>query len=97
MSLLENLGNVLMSNKEDKFAVMAEAILAAVGGKDNILSVDHCITRLRLEVKDRLLVDEKLLKAAGATGVLRPGKDAVQIVVGPTVEYIFEAFKKLLG
>lgn len=41
------------------YAALAAALLAGVGGAGNIASVDNCITRLRLEVKDRLLVDEK--------------------------------------
>ena len=41
------------------------------------------VARLRLEVKDRLLVDEKKIKSSGAAGVIRPGKTAVQVVIGP--------------
>ena len=79
----------------DDYSAMAAAILEGVGGKDNVLSIDHCITRLRLEVKDRLLVDDKKLKAAGATGVLRPGKNGVQIVIGPTINFVHDEFKNL--
>ena len=58
---------------------------------------DHnCITRLRLEVKDRLLVDEKKLKASGAAGVVRPGKTSVQVIIGPKVQFVADEFKKLV-
>ena len=52
--------------------------------------------RLRLEVKDRLLVDEKKLKASGAAGVIRPGKTSVQVIIGPKVQFVADEFKKLL-
>lgn len=78
------------------YAAMAAAILEGVGGKDNVTSADNCITRLRLEVKDRLLVDEKKLKASGAAGVIRPGKTSVQVIIGPKVQFVADEFKKLL-
>ena len=74
---------------------MAAIILEGVGGKENVTSIDHCITRLRLEVKDRLLVDEKKIKASGASGVIRPGKTSVQGVIGPKVQFVHDEFKKL--
>ena len=77
------------------FATMAAAILEGIGGKENVTSIDHCITRLRLEVKDRLLVDEKKIKAAGAAGVIRPGKTSVQVIIGPKVQFVYDEFKKL--
>ena len=46
----------------------AEKILAALGGADNIVEIEPCITRLRTEVKDAALIDETGLKAAGAHG-----------------------------
>ena len=78
------------------YAALAAALLAGVGGAGNIASVDNCITRLRLEVKDRLLVDEKALKATGVAGVIRPGKTSVQIIIGPKVQFVAEEFKKLV-
>ena len=77
------------------FSAMAAVILEGVGGKDNITSIDHCITRLRLEVKDRLLVDEKKIKSSGAAGVIRPGKTSVQVIIGPKVQFVHDEFKKL--
>ena len=78
------------------YAALAAALLAGVGGAGNIASVDNCITRLRLEVKDRLLVDEKALKATGVAGVIRPGKTSVQIIIGPKVQFVADEFKKLV-
>ena len=77
------------------YTAMAEVILEGLGGKDNIASMDHCITRLRLEVKDRLLVNEAKIKSSGASGVIRPGKNSVQVIIGPKVQFVFDEFKKL--
>ena len=77
------------------FADMAAVILEGLGGKENVTSIDHCITRLRLEVKDRLLVDEKKIKSSGAAGVIRPGKTSVQVIIGPKVQFVADEFKKL--
>ncbi|HZL02053.1 MAG TPA: PTS glucose/sucrose transporter subunit IIB [Cellulomonas sp.] len=63
----------------------AEQILAALGGDTNIVDLEPCITRLRVEVTDPLLVDEAALKAIGAFGVVRSGR-IVQVIVGPEAD-----------
>jgi PTS system N-acetylglucosamine-specific IIC component len=86
--------NISLAN--DDYTGMARIILEGVGGAENVVSVDNCITRLRLEVKDRLLVDEKKIKSSGAAGVIRPGKTSVQVVIGPKVQFVAEEFNKLV-
>ncbi len=83
-----------VGNKD--FAVVAAGILEALGGKDNITSADYCATRLRLEVKDQLLVNDKAVKAAGAAGIIKPGKTSVQVVIGTQVQFVYDEFKKLI-
>ncbi len=68
-------------------ASKAEQIVAALGGSDNIVEIEPCITRLRTEVHDPSLVDEDALKAAGAHGVLKAGT-VIQVVVGPEADTI---------
>ncbi|WP_199423920.1 PTS transporter subunit EIIB [Actinotalea solisilvae] len=63
----------------------AEQILAALGGDANIIDLEPCITRLRVELEDPSLVDEAALKATGAFGVVRSGR-VVQVVVGPEAD-----------
>lgn len=87
--------DVVVEMGGENYIAMAKAILEAVGGKDNIVSIDHCITRLRLELRDRLVVDDKVIKAAGASGILRPGKSEVQIVIGPKIQFVYDAFEEL--
>ena len=80
---------------DNGFSAQAAAILEGLGGRDNIISIDNCVTRLRLEIKDDDSVDEKKIKAAGVAGVIRPGKNSVQVVVGTKVQFVAEEFKKL--
>jgi N-acetylglucosamine PTS system EIIB component len=63
----------------------AAQILAALGGDDNIVDLEPCITRLRVEVNDPGQVDEAGLKAAGAIAVVFGG-DGVQVIVGPEAD-----------
>ena len=58
--------------------------------------LDNCITRLRLEVKDQALVDEKKIKSAGVAGVIRPGKNSIQVIVGTKVQFVADEMKKML-
>lgn len=71
-----------------------QAIVDALGGKENIKSQDACITRLRLTVVDEGKVDEEKLKKAGVFGVVRLGGGIMQVVVGPQAELISEEMKK---
>ena len=79
----------------DNFTEVAKIILEGVGGKANVTSIDNCITRLRLEIKDYTKVDEKKIKSAGVAGVIRPGKNSVQVIVGTKVQFVADEFKKL--
>ena len=63
----------------------AEQILAALGGDTNVVELEPCITRLRVEVTDPQLVDDGALKASGAFGVVRTGR-VVQVIVGPEAD-----------
>ncbi len=80
---------------DNDYTEVARIVLEGIGGKDNVTSIDNCITRLRLEIKDYTLVDEKNIKSAGVAGVIRPGKNAVQVVVGTKVQFVADEFKKL--
>ena len=79
----------------DDYTEIAKKILAGCGGKGNIVSIDNCVTRLRLEVRDMTAVNDKAIKAAGVAGVIKPGKTSVQIIVGTKVQFVADAFSKL--
>ncbi|WP_059172084.1 N-acetylglucosamine-specific PTS transporter subunit IIBC [Bacillus sp. FJAT-27445] len=67
----------------------------ALGGKDNLLSIDNCVTRLRLRVKDADNVNENRLKQLGSKGVIKLSKQDIQVVVGTDVEFLANEIKKL--
>ena len=75
-------------------ARQAGMILKGLGGAENVVSIDHCVTRLRLELKDASKIDEAAILAAGAPGVIRMGKNAVQVVVGTSVQFVAEELQK---
>jgi len=81
--------------KENSMSSKAEQILAGLGGADNIIEIEACITRLRTEVEDPSKVNEAALKAAGAHGVIATGK-VVQVVVGPEADNIAEDIEDLM-
>ena len=84
---------VVLAN--DNFTEVARVVLEGIGGKENVTSIDNCITRLRLEIKDYTKVDEKKIKSAGVAGVIRPGKTSVQVIIGTQVQHVADEFKKL--
>lgn len=83
---------VLTKNKNH--AEVAKVIFEALGGKENIVSIDNCATRLRLEVKDTTLVNDKLIRTVAA-GIVKPSKTDVQVIIGPLVEFVATELKKL--
>lgn len=79
---------------EDYFC---ELVLKELGGFENILLVDSCITRLRVEVKDTKKVDDKELKKLGASGVLKVGTNGVQAIFGSKAQFICNDLKSITG
>ncbi|MBX7449390.1 PTS transporter subunit EIIC [Mycolicibacterium sp. 3033] len=65
----------------------AEQLIEAFGGRENLVNVDACITRLRMEVADKSKVDQGRLKALGAAGVIEVGNN-VQAVFGTQSEVL---------
>lgn len=72
----------------------ARKILKALGGADNIIDLEPCITRLRVEVKDGGDVDEEALRSAGAHAVMRAG-NVIQVVVGPEADDIADEIEEM--
>ncbi len=56
--------------------------IEALGGRENIVSTNACITRLRMEVKSSKDLDDNLFKRLGAKGVIKPTNNSIQIVLG---------------
>ncbi|MEC2072730.1 N-acetylglucosamine-specific PTS transporter subunit IIBC [Alkalihalophilus marmarensis] len=80
----------------DKYHTMAVQFIHALGGEENITSIDNCATRLRLEIADSSLIDENALKKSGARGVMRMSKSSIQVIVGTDVEFVSDKMKVIL-
>ena len=78
---------------------IAREVLDAVGGKDNVIANDICMTRLRILTQDPALVDtDKLSSARGVLGFVRRGDSAIEVVFSPgKVEAVHEAIVRLTG
>ncbi|WP_307624147.1 PTS transporter subunit EIIC [Streptomyces sp. V3I7] len=87
-----------MDSNDSKDSLTAEAILPLVGGPANVVSVAHCMTRLRLGLRDRGLVREEALRALPAVLGVVADDETYQIVLGPgTVARVTPAFEALLA
>lgn len=86
---------IVQSGSKDRFGVMAETIYSALGGDDNVVSVDHCATRLRVEVKDMDVVDQNKIKTTGVPGINVVGTHNIQVIVGPQVQAVADEVKKI--
>ena len=71
-----------------KYYQNAKRILDGLGGKENIISLNHCATRLRLELKDNSIIDEQKIKNAGAIGITRNGHHYTQVIIGTHVQQV---------
>lgn len=80
----------------DKYILTADRFIEALGGKGNIDEVENCATRLRLSLNDVSLADEQALKAAGATGVMKPGGNLYQVIYGLNVQFVKDAMDGLM-
>ncbi len=78
------------------YKAVAETILEGLGGKGNVVSLESCITRLRLKINDYTEVDEKKIKSTGVAGIMRPDKHSVHIIVGKKVKLIADELSKML-
>ncbi len=74
----------------------AAGLVAALGGAANLTAVDACTTRLRLSVVESARIDVAALTRLGAMGVVRPGPNAVQVVLGPIADQVAGEIRRLL-
>ena len=87
-------GSIKIQAAKNDYVSIARIILEGCGGRENILQADSSDTFLRLKVKDEALVDENKIKSSGAVGVFRPGKTAVQVVLGDSVQPVFQQLRE---
>jgi PTS system N-acetylglucosamine-specific IIC component len=80
---------------KDNMEMLAANVLEALGGKENLTDIAACITRLRLGVVDKSLVNEARLKELGSKGIVHLGKQNMQVIMGPLADPIATEMKKL--
>lgn len=90
-------GNIKMSKSSDKDKQLAEQIVKLVGGKENVNSLIHCVTRLRFKLKDESKADDEAIKNLhGVMGVAHAGGQ-YQVIIGNNVTDIYDQVMPLLG
>lgn len=101
-SMVEDLkAEQAMSNSTESSTTAGKAtqitnFIDALGGADNIVSVDNCITRLRLDVKQNTDIDEETLKALGSRGLVRPSAKTLQVILGQRAQEVADGMKAAL-
>ena len=83
----------LQNHDYDEIAI---TLIQALGGRNNVQFVDSCITRLRVELENPKLVDEQAILGIGATGIIKIGKNNLQIIIGTEVQFIVDAMNDIL-
>ena len=74
----------------------AQLIVKGLGGKENIVELEACMSRLRVAIKDYTLVDEDILKKTGCNGIVKVSNTEIQIVYGTTVTLIKKTMDKVM-
>ncbi|MFZ4893579.1 N-acetylglucosamine-specific PTS transporter subunit IIBC [Plantibacter sp. Mn2098] len=90
-------GTASTAGTDDAYLATAGRFLDALGGPANIVELDNCATRLRMEVADVALVDDAALKRAGAAGTMKPGGTSVQVVYGLNVQFVKDAMERIIA
>jgi PTS system N-acetylglucosamine-specific IIC component len=89
----EEEGNTVVAAASSDANELANQYVNALGGLDNLEVIDACITRLRLTLTDRSLINEAELKSLGAMGVVKLGENNLQVIIGPQAESIANRMK----
>ena len=82
--------------KEKKYPEIAAIVIEQLGGKSNIVKVENCISRLRVDLADQNKVNQERLKDSGCAGIFFPQKNHIHVVFGPHVEFVRNAVDDLM-
>lgn len=77
-----------------KYETLADKYIEALGGKENIETLNNCVTRLRLKVRDASKLDESAMKSMGAKGFVKLNQHEVQVIIGTDVEFLANEMRK---
>lgn len=79
----------LLANRE--YDKVADLVVKGLGGVSNIVNVENCVTRLRIDLKNTDLIDKETLERSGTSGLFFPAKNHIHVVFGPQVEFVRHA------
>ncbi|MEK5070944.1 N-acetylglucosamine-specific PTS transporter subunit IIBC [Sporosarcina sp. FSL K6-1508] len=91
----EDQGGETIAPSGNKFSAMAAKIYDGLGGDANVNSIDFCASRLRVEVKDMTVVDQKKIKDTGVPGINVVGPQSIQVIVGTNVQFVADEIEKI--
>ncbi|EOH96010.1 N-acetylglucosamine-specific PTS transporter subunit IIBC [Enterococcus pallens] len=80
---------------DSKHAVMAQRIYDALGGAANVMTIDNCTTRLRLQLQDTGAADQSKIKATGVPGLKVIDDKNIQVIVGTEVQFVADEMNRL--
>ena len=86
---LEESAGTLLKAKD--WQGIAAIVIEGLGGKENMLNVENCISRLRIDLKDPAIVNQIKLKESGCAGIFFPSSNHIHVVFGPHVEFVRHA------
>lgn len=90
--------DVLSGSQNERTARQAALILHDLGGGQNVDTLDHCTTRLRIGVHDGTKIDEDALEhRTGAAGMIRLSETGVQVIIGNSVQFVFDEMNRQIA
>ncbi|TCJ05080.1 N-acetylglucosamine-specific PTS transporter subunit IIBC [Cytobacillus praedii] len=93
---MEDEGEGITGNASaNKFSEMAAIIYDGLGGDENVVSVDYCATRLRVEVETVDKVDQKKIKTTGVPGINVLGPQSIQVIIGTNVQFVADEVERI--
>lgn len=91
---IEESASILL--KEKNWPAIAQIVIEGLGGQDNIINVENCISRLRIDLKNPELVNQIKIKDSGCAGIFFPTSDHIHVVFGPHVEFVRHAVDDIM-
>lgn len=91
----KNVGISSTSMHDDRTTELARKLYQSIGGKENVVFIDNCATRLRITVKSSRGINEADIKKSGAIQGRIVGAESVQIIIGPEVQFVADAMNIL--
>ncbi|AST96460.1 N-acetylglucosamine-specific PTS transporter subunit IIBC [Shouchella clausii] len=80
---------------KSKYTAMAAMIYDGLGGDRNVVSIENCVTRLRVEVKNMAQVDQTKIKRTGIPGINVVSNHNIQVIIGPHVQFVADEIEKI--